>query len=56
MFLIGLFSQPVDLSKKWEINNCFYLKSEIDGLVRSKIAKLKHITGIIFTQNGSIIS
>ena len=55
IFLNGLFSQPVDLSKEWEINNSFYLKSEIDREVRSKISKLKHITGIIFIQNGSII-
>ena len=55
IFLNGLFSQSVDLSKEWEINNSFYLKPEIDREVQSKIAKLKYITGIIFIQNGRII-
>ena len=54
IFLNGLFGQLFDLSKEWKINNSFYLKSEINGVVRSKIAKLKHITRIIFIQNGNV--
>ena len=55
IFLNSLFGQPFDLSKEWEINNSFYLKPEIDWVVRSKIAKLEHINGIIFIRNGNII-